>query len=119
MAQAETSSDPVPWWKSGTWVGGMAALIAAVMPATTFIRESITKERELALAEREEDYKIRTAYLDRAVDTEHRTPEGRQQILRFLAATDDRSLTTWAKEELKRVDEQVEEVRKARSEKQA
>jgi len=113
-----------PWWQSGLVVTVLGALAAAVAPVTVAIQENIRKQQELALAEKDQYYKMRMAYLDLAVDPA-RSPADRRVVLRFLKAVikDDDALASWADSELKEVDQQLvdlnEELKKKTAELEA
>jgi hypothetical protein len=116
--RAEFAQINKPWWRKGSIVATMTALIAAAMPVTMGVMGYFQKEREVALAqaqkERElalqlaqQDHTIRTSYLDRI---EH--PSARLRTLRFvLATTNDPSLRSWAQDEKKLVEKEVDQLR--------
>jgi DNA repair exonuclease SbcCD ATPase subunit len=84
-----------PWWRKGSIVTTMTALIASVVPVTTAVQAHYEKERELALQESKQAHEIRTSYLDR-LDK----PGARPRTLRFvIATTDDPVMKRWALEE--------------------
>ncbi len=86
----------------------VTALIAAVPPATAAVYGYISKSRELEIAKQKQDYDIRMAFLDRAIDPD-KPPESRHEVLRFLETvmTDD-AMKAWAKSELTSVDEELQ-----------
>lgn len=92
--------------QAGGWRLTVAlALIAASVPVATGVHDCQSRKSQVELARIEEDFKIKTAYLDRATDS--RPAEMRQVVLRFLlATTKDEEVKGWANDELKRVDAQ-------------
>jgi hypothetical protein len=96
-----------PWWKSKVVVTLLGTLAAAVAPLTVGVQNYIEKQKQLAIAEREQDFKMRMAYLDLAIDPT-RTPADRAIVLRFLKdTTHDPALSTWANNELGLVNEEL------------
>lgn len=105
--------------------GIVVAAIAAAAPVTAAIHgafaqhtelqiASVSKSKELELATREQDFKMRMEFLDRAIDAT-RTPEDRQQVLRFLRAVSaDEALRQWAEAELASVQQDVDTLHEAR-----
>jgi hypothetical protein len=85
------------------------ALIGVSAPIATGVYEYMAKQREVAVTERENAFKRESWFLQTAVDPS-KTPELRQQVLRYIKG--DSNLVAWATDELKRVDEQVEDKRK-------
>lgn len=104
-----------PWWRRGSIVATMTAIIAAVVPVTTAVQQHYQKERELALQESKQANDIRTGYLDRL-----EKPGAKLRTLRFvMATTTDPDLKAWAQAETKEVkadlhdiDKQIEAVDK-------
>lgn len=93
--RAELAQLNRPWWRKGSTVTTLTAIIAAVVPITTAVQAHYEKERELGMQESKQAHEIRTGYLDR-LDK----PGGRLRTLRFvIATTDDPSLRKWAVEE--------------------
>lgn len=94
------------WWRRGTVIIAMTAIVAGVWPATSAIRASYDVERALALEaskqrheqamERERQMEqVRVAFLERL-----KTPEDRLRALRFLLANaPDAALRAWAETE--------------------
>lgn len=79
----------------------------------------ISKERETALAEKDQGFKIQMGALDRAIDPQ-RPAQDRRQVLRFLSAvTGDPKLKTWADSELKIIQDDLEQEKKRRAEGEA
>src|SRR5689334_22264263 len=62
--QGELAQLASPWWRKGTIVATLTAIVAAVLPLTTAIRAHYEKEREIALQESKQAHEIRTGYLD-------------------------------------------------------
>ena len=92
-----------PWWRNGTLVATLTAIIAAVLPVTTAVQEHYRTNRELALEESKQANEIRTGYLDR-LDK----PGARLRTLRFvLATTDDAALKAWAQAETLQVQGEI------------
>jgi hypothetical protein len=84
-----------PWWRKGSIVTMLTAIIAAVVPVTTAVQAHFQKERELALQESKQVNDIRASYLDRLDKS-----GARLRTLRFvLATTSDPKLRGWAEEE--------------------
>jgi hypothetical protein len=105
MVQADPKS---PWWRNGSLVAALTAIIAAVLPATTAIEEHYRTKRELALEESKQANDIRTSYLDR-LDK----PGARLRTLRFvLATTDDATLKAWAEAETLQVHAEIAAIQK-------
>lgn len=100
------------------WLAIALALIAASAPITTHFYTSASKDKELALAReeqkstaesdaREQEFKMRTSFLDGAVDPA-RNAADRQLVLRFLARTTrDAPLREWAESELRGVESEL------------
>jgi len=44
---AQLTKPPTPWWRKGTFVTTLTAIIAAVIPVTTAVQAHYEKEREL------------------------------------------------------------------------
>ena len=104
MGNAETRQ---PWWRSGTMVATLTAVLAAVVPVTTAVEEHYRTSRELALEASKQAHDIRTSYLDR-LDK----PGARLRTLRFvIATTDDATLKAWAEAETKQVEAEVDAIR--------
>jgi hypothetical protein len=83
-------------------------------PISVAVHGCIAKETELALAQRQQEFTMRTNQLDRAIDRE-RSPEDRQVVLRFLSAVgSDERMSRWAQSELARVDLQVKQLEEFR-----
>ncbi|HLL82297.1 MAG TPA: hypothetical protein VK420_06585 [Longimicrobium sp.] len=100
-----------PWWKSKVVVTLLGTLAAAVAPVTVGVQSYIQKQKELAIAEREQEFKIRLAYLDLAIDPA-RTPADRAIVLRFLKeATHDDALSGWAGNELGLVNQELDRLK--------
>lgn len=49
-----------PWWRKGSVVTTLTAIVAAVVPVTTAVQAHYQKERELALQESKQAHEIRT-----------------------------------------------------------
>jgi hypothetical protein len=124
-----TAPSPIlPWWKSNATIITLTAIVAAVVPLTSAVHGWVQTNRELALEEakfktanalelqrqanavaiqrerRTED--IRTSYLERV-----KTPAEHLRALRFvLAMTEDKPLRTWAMEEKKVVEDELQKV---------
>jgi hypothetical protein len=110
--RAEIASVTAPWWRSARTVTTLTAIIALVLPASTFVRESVQKSRELALARQKQDDQIRSAYLDRM-----KTPGEHIRTLDFVLATsEDPKLKVWATAEKVRLQP---ELKKAEDDKAA
>jgi hypothetical protein len=111
--------------KGGIRYGVLTALIAVAAPLTAAVHgifaqtteltiARVAKDRELELATREQDFKMRMEFLDRAIDV-RRTPEDRQLVLRFLRAVSaDQALQQWAEAELASVQQDVDTFKEAR-----
>lgn len=94
------------WWRRGTVIIALTAIVAGVWPATSAIRAGYDVERDLALEtskqrheqamERERQMEqVRVAFLERL-----KTPEDRLRALRFLlASAPDAALRSWAEAE--------------------
>jgi hypothetical protein len=102
------SEDPKPpWWRSGTLVTTLTAIVAAIVPVTTAVQEHYRNKRELALEESKQAHEIRSSYLDR-LDK----PGARLRTLRFVVATtDDAVLKAWAEAETKEVEGEITSIR--------
>ncbi len=88
-----------------------SALITVALPLAVFLRETFAKDRELAVSRAEQEFKIRSAYLDRALDPA-RPAALRQGVLRFLVGTsDDPQLKAWAQKELALVEPEANELK--------
>jgi hypothetical protein len=95
-----------PWWRKATTITTLTAIIAAVLPVTTAVQAHYQKERELVLQESNQAHAIRTGYLDR-LDK----PGAKLRTLRFVLATaNDPALETWAKEEMKVVQAELNDI---------
>jgi len=93
-----------PWWRRGSIVASMTAIIAAVLPVTTAIQGHYEKERELLLQESKQAHEIRTSYLDR-LDK----PGAKLRTLRFVeATTTDEALRLWAQSEKRQVQAEIQ-----------
>jgi hypothetical protein len=103
------SADPrSAWWRNGSLVAALTAIIAAILPVTTAIQEHYRTNRELALEESKQANDIRTSYLDR-LDK----PGARLRTLRFvLATTDDAALKAWAQAETLQVQTEIAAIQK-------
>jgi hypothetical protein len=100
MVHADPKS---PWWRNGSLVATLTAIVAAIVPATTAVQEHYRTNRELALEESKQANDIRTSYLDR-LDK----PGARLRTLRFvLATTDDAALKAWAQAETLQVQAEI------------
>jgi hypothetical protein len=92
---------------------GISAWVALIVSAAAPATAGVVAWRDGCLATAKQDHDLRVAFLDRAVDST-RTPADRQQVLRFLLATNkDPAMKSWAEAELKRVDERIAELRVA------
>jgi hypothetical protein len=92
-----------PWWRQGSIVATMTAIIAAVIPVTTAVQGHYQKVRELALQASKQDHEIRISYLDR-LDK----PGAKLRTLRFvLATTVDPALRRWAEAEKREVESEI------------
>jgi len=90
-----------------SWVIIMTAIIAMAAPATAAVHGWFSKAKEIEIARREQDFKIRTGLVDRAVDPKLSTTE-RERLFRFLAASaDDPILQAWATHELAAIDRET------------
>ena len=100
-------ADPkLPWWRNGSLIATLTAIVAAILPVTTAIQEHYRTNRELALEESKQANDIRTGYLDR-LDK----PGARLRTLRFvLATTNDVSLRTWALAETAQVQLEIAQI---------
>ena len=110
--RAEIGAIAAPWWRKSSTVTLIAAILAAIMPATTAVQGHFQKERELALEEKKQRHamdlererqteQIRNAYLDRLKN------EGELvRTLRFVEATNtDLAMRTWATTERTRLED--------------
>lgn len=109
----------------GIRYGLLTALIAVAAPVTAAVHgifsqtteleiARVSKAKELELATRAQDFEMRMDFLDRAIDA-RRSPEDRQQVLRFLRAVSaDAALKEWAEAELSSVQQDVDTFREAR-----
>lgn len=100
----------------------ITAIISASPPITAATYTWLSREKELEVAQRQQtyklmlektqqDYSMRTGFLDRAVDPA-RSPRDRQLVLRFLSSVaDDEPLRHWANQELQDVESQLKEAR--------
>jgi hypothetical protein len=127
-ALSSAPSPMLPWWKSSATTITVTAIVAAVVPLTAAVHGWVQKNRELALEEaklktanalelqrqtnavaiqRERQTEdIRTSYLERL-----KTPAEHLRALRFvLAMTEDKPLRTWAMEEKKVVEDELQRV---------
>jgi len=71
--------EKVPWWREATYITAIAAVLAAILPATALINGwyQTRSEDQSRVAE------IRLKYLDRAIDPD-RNEEDRAAVLKFL-----------------------------------
>jgi hypothetical protein len=102
--------------KSRSWVVVVVTgLIAAAAPLTAAVYGSISKSKELAIAAKEQDFKMRMSFLDHAIES-GRPAEDRRLVLRFLRATmrDDASLSSWANSELQSVEDELNKTKRER-----
>jgi hypothetical protein len=100
MVHADPKS---PWWRSGSLIATLTAIVAAILPVTTAVQEHYRTSRELKLEESKQANEIRTGYLDR-LDK----PGARLRTLRFvLATTDDTALKAWAQAETLQVQSEI------------
>jgi len=103
---ASGSTSTTSSWK----VTIIVAFIAAAGPGTAAVHGFYSKSQEIEIATREQDFQMRMAFLDRAIDPA-RSPRDREQVLRFLkAAIKDRALQEWAEAELGDVRRQLDEL---------
>ena len=114
---AATTRPAAPWWRKGTIVTTLTAIIAAVIPVTTAVQAHYEKERELAmqaakqaheieLESSKQAHEIRTSYLDRL-----EKPGAKLRTLRFvLATTTDPEMKAWAEGEKKVVEGELAKV---------
>jgi hypothetical protein len=94
--RAELAQLSRPWWRKGSIITTLTAIIAAAVPVTTAVQAHYEKERELALQKSKQDHEIRSSYLDR-LDK----PGGKLRTLRFVVATiEDPVMKRWAVEEI-------------------
>jgi hypothetical protein len=104
--RAELAQLGKPWWHKGSVVTTLTAIVAAVVPVTTAVQAHYQKERELVLQESKQAHEIRTSYLDR-LDK----PRARMRTLRFvLATTSDSALRSWAEEEKRQAQSELDEI---------
>lgn len=117
----ETRADPSPepspaQGKAAKWIALAATCITVALPAATWVRECGAKDRELTVAKAEQQFQMRSAYLDRALDPA-RPAELREAVLRFLRDTsEDKPLRDWAESELNRVNGEVRDLKAGLSE---
>jgi hypothetical protein len=123
MSATPTPSKPLWFVVTSCVLGVSAPLTTAIHGAFAKSREleiahiaksreleiaEVAKKREIELAQQEQLFKTTSWFLETAVDQD-KTPELRQQVLRFISSPPGESrLTAWAIEELKRVDDLVE-----------
>lgn len=116
MTDGANEAHPKRWspgWITA-WIAIVSTAIGAALPLATFVRESQAKKRELAVAEAQQQFAFRSAYLDRALDPA-KPPELRQGVFRFLVATTaDEPMKKWAMSELANVTEDVNRIRAER-----
>lgn len=117
-----------PWWRDASTIKILTAIVAAVIPITTFIQGCSQKNREIDLEvarhaqsvelektkqahditmerERQTD-QIRTAYLERL-----KTPGEHLRTLRFImGTTTDPTLYNWALEEKAETENRIEDL---------
>ena len=117
MGDEEKRSD------SKWWLTVLTAIIGVSAPITAAVYTSASKDKELAVAEREheyktlleqrqQDYNMRMGFLDRAVDPA-RPPKDRQVVLRFLAkVSTDTAMREWATSELRDVEAELDAANK-------
>ncbi len=112
LEQERSGSKPAPFWKNTAAVGMVGGLIAIVPASLTAIHEYYQTEREVLLNTTKYQHERTVSYLDRALNPD--TTEIKQaQVLRFLRHLPEKDpIREWAEEELGRVEEDIEELKK-------
>jgi hypothetical protein len=99
---------------SGTqpiWLVISLAGLGVAAPLTAAIHGWIGKNTELAIAKTDQQFKVRTALLDRAIEPRY-LPTDRERVLRFLStSSDDPQLQQWATKELTNVSGEIDKMR--------
>jgi hypothetical protein len=101
----DRSPNAKPWWRDARTVTILGALIAAILPAATWINNVYASSREARrlLIQQQED--IRQKYLDRVLRPGV-TPVEQEQVFGLLSRlSTDPELQKWAQDELKRANE--------------
>lgn len=94
----------------------IAAAITAAPPLTAAVHGAFSSSRQAEAAKIDQDFKMRMAFLDRAIDPKS-PPDDRHKVLRFLVAVaTDKKMKSWAESELKSVTRDVALLRQAEEE---
>src|SRR5215510_1020469 len=113
-ASTKWKSENIPWWKKGASVTALTAVVGAVIGSFTAVDGHYKNQREADKQIIEQQDKIRQTYLDRVLKTGITEIE-RQRIFTLLAKMkSDPELQEWAKEELKKVTDEVDRLKKAK-----
>jgi hypothetical protein len=131
--RAELAQINRPWWRKGSIVATMTAIIAAVVPVTTAVMSYYQKEREVALAQsqkerelamaqaqkerelaaaqaqKEREIALQAAKQDHEIRTSYLDrldkPGAKLRTLRFVEATmSDPAMKAWSQVEAKRIE---------------
>lgn len=98
-------------WRQPIWVVLVTAIIAAAAPSTAAVHGWLNKAKEIEIAQRDQNFRIRTGLIDRAVDQKLPANE-RERLFRFLAASDeDKALKAWARQELEVIGDETKKLR--------
>jgi hypothetical protein len=137
--RAELAQLSRPWWRKGSIVATMTAIIAAVVPVTTAVMAYYQKEREVALAQsqkerelamaeaqkerelaaaraqKERELALQAAKQDHEIRTSYLDrldkPGAKLRTLRFVeATTSDPAMKAWSQAEAKRIEAGIADV---------
>lgn len=107
-----TPADSPRWQVSASRSLAIAsAIVGLMLPVSQCVRETFAERRELAVSRAEQEFEVRSAYLDRAVDPA-RPAALRLGVLRFLVQTsDDEKLKKWAQDEIALVEPEANQLK--------
>jgi hypothetical protein len=115
LASKGVTANIVPWWRNGKTVVILGALLTATVPLVSAVNGIFQNRKDSQRLLIEQQDKIRQTYLDRVLKPG--LTEGEQQRLFGLLSrlTGDPELQEWAREELAKTIEKIEELRKEKS----
>jgi len=112
LVSKERALRATPWWRDSRTITILAAILAAVIPLVTAIDGILKNARESQRAIIEQRDKIRQTYLDRVLKPG--VTEGEQQRIFSLLSKlkSDSEFQEWAKEEMNKATQKVDELNK-------
>jgi hypothetical protein len=104
-----------PWWRDPKTVTILATLIAAMVPAITVINGVVQTRRDSQRLFIEQQDKIRQIYLDRVLRPGITEDERARTFGLLSRLNTDPELQAWAKEELAKTNEKIEQLKAEKS----